>query len=154
MMKKPLWVYVAVKDLSIWVLYFLLMKYNLTNETYTPSMQSNFPGAPRMGIFSMFVAAAFITWLPLIADGVVLSGVERMVKPDYAQRFRTVALGVVLHVPIVLFWLVYNASKGGGLNVAQQTGLLLSFLVAGGTMWALRGNFRGEAVKSKGTVQE
>jgi hypothetical protein len=75
-MKKPLLVYAAVKDLSIFVLYFVLLKYNLTQQTYSPSMQSNFPGAPTMGIFSMFVAALFITWLPLLGDVLLLLGAE------------------------------------------------------------------------------
>ena len=143
-MKKTMWVYVAVKDLSMWVLYFLLLKYDLTSETYTPSMRSNFPGAANMDIFSMIIAAVYITWLPLLADGVILSGVERLLKPRYAHWLWTVALGAGLHVPIVLFWQVVSASKGGAFNTAQQASLLLSFLVAGGTMGALRERFRRE----------
>jgi hypothetical protein len=130
------------------------MKYDLTNETYAPNMRTNFPGASSMSISSMLIAAIYITLLPFLADVFILSGVERVLKPQYVHRFWTVALGLILHVPIALFWHVMNTSKGGEPNLAQQTSTLLSFLVAGGVMGALRTRFRREAVKFEMPIQE
>jgi len=41
-------IHIAIKDLSFMIFYFVIMKFNLTNETYLPETISNFPGAPKM----------------------------------------------------------------------------------------------------------
>jgi hypothetical protein len=71
-----------------------------------------------MGFASMFVAALYITFLPLLGDAVILTMAERVIKPTYERLKWTVALGMILHLPIVLFWYVLNASKGGTFNMA------------------------------------
>lgn len=46
--------------------YFVIMKYNLTNETYLPETISNFPGAPEMTLISMIGATLFYNIIPLV----------------------------------------------------------------------------------------
>lgn len=59
-------IHILLKDLSFMVIYFILMKYNLTNETYLPKTISNFPGARTMTYWNMISAAIFYNLIPLI----------------------------------------------------------------------------------------
>jgi hypothetical protein len=125
-------IYVLIKDLSVWVLYFILMKYDLTNETYTEEMVKSFPEASKMDFFSIIWASMFITWLPLIVDLVLLTilyfSLLIKVPFTYIKAFIT---GIILHLPIVAFWLLMN--KGGtiDMNRAAILGLALSSIIAG-----------------------
>ena len=58
--------HIAIKDLSFMMFYFVIMKYNLTNETYLPETISNFPGAPEMTLTSMISASLFYNIIPLL----------------------------------------------------------------------------------------
>jgi hypothetical protein len=63
---KFFFIHILLKDLSFMVIYFILMKYNLTNETYLPSTISNFPGAPTITFWNMITAAISCNLIPLI----------------------------------------------------------------------------------------
>jgi hypothetical protein len=57
--------HIIIKDLSFMMFYFVIMKYNLTNETYLPETISNFPGAPKMTLTDMIGASLFYNIIPL-----------------------------------------------------------------------------------------
>jgi len=57
-------IHIVIKDLSFMIFYFLIMKYDLTNETYLPDTIYNFPGAPKMTFGNMISASIKVcAWL-------------------------------------------------------------------------------------------
>ncbi len=58
--------HILIKDLSFMMFYFILMKYNLTNETYLPETISSFPAAPEMTFIEMISASLFYNIIPLV----------------------------------------------------------------------------------------
>lgn len=57
-------VHILIKDLSFMVFYFILMKYNLTNETYLPQTIKSFPGAADMTFVNMVAVSMFYNIIP------------------------------------------------------------------------------------------
>ncbi|MCC3158268.1 hypothetical protein LJ737_13550 [Hymenobacter sp. 15J16-1T3B] len=144
-MNKGIWPYVVVKDLSIAVLYFVMMKYNLTNETYSETTRSNFPGAPEMDPVAMVVAALYITWLPMLADALLLMGLRRVRALNPATIAARFGLGMALHVPMAALVLVAVAAHWVTPNAAARISLALSFLVAGLAWVVVSAGRRGAA---------
>jgi hypothetical protein len=129
--------FVLAKDLSIFVFYFILLKYNLTNETYSYEMVSNFPGAPEMTIPGMLGAALYITFLPLIIDLYVILRIRKFITRNARSTiFWSFLYGMLLHLPILIFWTVMNFRGGISFNIASKTGLLLSIPFAG-LLWLM-----------------
>lgn len=133
-MKKIL-LYAVAKDLSIWIIYFILMKYNLTGQTYTSATVANFPGAPKMDVVSMIFASLYISFLPLLLDVVILGILRRYIlKAIPESGVVAVLIGLLLHVPVILFWTFMSISNMTSASKASNIGMALSFIVAGGTM--------------------
>lgn len=47
------------------IFYFIIMKYNLTHETYTSAAINNFPEAPETTLTNMLYASLFFNVIPL-----------------------------------------------------------------------------------------
>jgi len=58
--------HILIKDLSFFMIYFIIMKYNLTNETYLHETIQDFPSAPNMTFFDMIVASIYVNLMPLV----------------------------------------------------------------------------------------
>jgi ABC-type phosphate transport system permease subunit len=125
-------IYVVTKDLSIWIIYFILMKYDFTSETYRPETVSNFPGAPEMGLLSMVFASIYVSIVPLIIDIPLILGLQAYIAKNYVlNNIKPFTLGILLHIPVAAFWALMNATKAVEPNLAGYLGLGLSFIVAG-----------------------
>ena len=59
-------IHILFKDFSFLMSYFLIMKYNLTGETFLPKTQRNFPGATSANFFDMLLATLFYFWPAII----------------------------------------------------------------------------------------
>ena len=57
--------HIIVKDCSYLLFYFIIMRFNLTSETYMPNMISNFPEASKMTIADIIAASLFYNILPI-----------------------------------------------------------------------------------------
>ncbi|MFD2720403.1 hypothetical protein ACFST9_16880 [Hymenobacter monticola] len=108
------------------------MKYNLTNETYTSDMMSSFPAAPRMTVMDMLGASLYITFFPLLIDFCLVSWIQKtLTKNSKSNVPAFLLLGIVLHLPIILFWIFMNSQGAIILNTASKIGLLASMPFAG-----------------------
>ena len=61
-------IHILIKDLSFLIFYFIIMKYDLTNETFLPESIREFPGAVRSTFGDMILASIFYNWIPLIVS--------------------------------------------------------------------------------------
>jgi hypothetical protein len=136
-------IYIVSKDILIAVLYFLLMKYNLTDETYSQQMINDFPEAPKMTLPGMIGASLFIIWLPMLIDVVVILIIQNLLLNSAKfGKLGNFFLGVVLNIPIFFISAVlYNNSIE--LNIALKISIIASFLFAG-LIWALLFNLKSK----------
>jgi hypothetical protein len=135
--------YIVAKDLSIWMIYFILMKYNLTGQTYTSATVANFPGAPKMDFVSMICASLYISFMPLLFDVVMLGILHRyLLAMIYRSGLKSIRLsaitavlfGLILHIPVILFWTAISTSQLFSPNITFNISALLSLIVAGSAM--------------------
>ena len=123
--------YIIIKDLSIWIMYLITLKYNI-GETYTSDMVKDFPAAPYLTVPEILSGALYITWIPLLFDlgltGVINLGLSR--KKEWA-RLNQFLKGILLHIPIFSFWILMSIYGNVDLNKASLIALLISFLFAG-----------------------
>jgi len=98
-------IHIVVKDLSFMIFYFILMKYNLTNETYLPEMISNFPGAPKMTLWDMLCASLIFNIFPLVLSFAtyypIVYLVNKMFKTKNTLSLLLTGLFLTLTTPIM-----------------------------------------------------
>lgn len=129
-MNGKLLLYIFFKDLSIFVLYFILLKYNLTNETYSDKMISAFPSAPSLTVSEIIVASISGSWIIILIDIVIIFTGIKIFKSIYQRiRWSLFTIGLGLHIPITLVSiLILNP---GFVNIAFNVSFLISFFIAG-----------------------
>jgi len=100
-------IHIAIKDLSFMIFYFVIMKYNLTNETYLPETISNFPRAPKMTFGDMISASLFYNIIPLVASFVlyypIVYSVEKLIKRKNILSLITTGFILTITTPIIYF---------------------------------------------------
>lgn len=121
-------IHIAIKDLSFMIIYFVIMKYNLTNETYLPETLSNFPGAPNMSLWNMFSVAVFYNWLSIIISLIlyypIVTGMKKII-PN--KKLRLISTGLVLTLTTPIFYLIMNNWKHNGYY--QLTAELIAWIL-------------------------
>jgi hypothetical protein len=93
-------IHIAIKDLSFMIFYFIIMKYNLTNETYLPETISNFPGAPKMSLRDMIGVSLFYNIIPLFVSFLTYYPIVQVTKHLFKKR-KIISL---LMTGFFLFW--------------------------------------------------
>lgn len=89
------------------IFYFILMKYNLTNETYLPETVSNFPGAPEMTLWDMLCASLIFNIFPLILSFVAYYPIVYLVNKVIKSKnsFSLILTGFLLTLTTpILYW--------------------------------------------------
>lgn len=99
--------HIAIKDLSFMMFYFVIMKYNWTNETYLPETISNFPGAPVMTFGNMISASLFYNIIPLTASFVlycpIVYSLRKLFKNKNFLSLFTTGFILTTTTPIIYF---------------------------------------------------
>lgn len=105
-------VHIVIKDLSFMIIYFLIMKFNLTNETYLPETIRNFPGAPNMNLWNMITASLFYNFIPLFISLIlyfpIVYGIKKLMLPIKLRLIGT-AFALTLTTPIL--YIIFNGYK-------------------------------------------
>ena len=60
--------HIFIKDLSFLSIYLVLMKYDLTNETFLPETIREFPGASRSKFGDIFLTVLIYNWIPILVS--------------------------------------------------------------------------------------
>ncbi len=91
------------------IFYLVIMKYNLSNETYLPETISSFPGAPDMSLWNMLSVALFYNWIPVIISLIfyypIVKGLKKLIGQN---KVRLILTGFVLTMTTPIFYLIVN----------------------------------------------
>ncbi len=94
------------------IFYFLIMKYNLTNETYLPEMIKNFPGAPKMSLWNIISVSIFYNLIPLIISLIlyfpIVYGLKKLIDN---KNPRLIFTGFTLTLTTPIFALIMSNWK-------------------------------------------
>lgn len=100
-------IHILIKDLSFMILYFVIMKYNLTSETYLPETIRYFPGAPDMTFVNMIGASLFYNIIPLLVSLVtyyfIVSLMRKLFKKVSSLSLITTGFVLTLTTPLLYF---------------------------------------------------
>ena len=142
--------FVILKDISIFLVYFIVLKYNLTQETYTEEMIGNFPGAPNMTLASMIGVTIFFLWWLIPIDILLITFLYPFLN-NLLKRAKYFLLyeGIILHLPFMLFWLAMYFFRSITTNNASIIAYIFS-LIIGGLAWIL---LSGHKIKSGNDIQ-
>lgn len=127
-------IHIVLKDLSFMFFYFLIMKYNWTNETYLPKTIENFPGAPSMTIVDMICSSLFFNFLTLVVSfltyyPIVAIGKKIFKKNNIVSR---VIIGFVLTCTTPVFYFALSNWKHNDyyMQKAELIAWILCFFVS------------------------
>jgi hypothetical protein len=121
--------YVVIKNISVFLFYFIIIRFDLTGETFSKSMQSGFPGASKMTLIGMIGASFYMNFVPIILETIFQLLIKKSISDLLANSKKELFLkGIFLHVPLILFWLLIVNTNN---TIASSIGMLCSFIVAG-----------------------
>lgn len=127
-------IHIAIKDLSFMVFYFVIMKYNLTNETYLPETISNFPGAPKMTFGNMISASLFYNIIPLTSSFLLYYPIVYLAKKLFKKKtiLSLILTGVTLTATTPILYLAFSEWKHNDyyLKTAEIIAWTLCFVVS------------------------
>ncbi len=127
-------IHIFLKDLSFMIIYFILMKYNVTNETFLPKTLSNFPGAPTMTIWDMISAALFYNIIPLIISFISYFFIVKLFDflcPDKTKtRILVTGLALTLTTPLLYFVMSNYHHNDYYLLKAESIAWAITFLIS------------------------
>ncbi len=133
--------HIAIKDLSFMMFYFVIMKYNLTNETYLPETISNFPGATDMTLGNMIAASLFYNIIPLITSFILYYPIVYLTKILFKKQsvFTLLITGFILTLTTPILYLAMSNWKHNDyyLKNAEIIAWSLCFIVSILTYYSL-----------------
>ena len=119
--------FIVVKDLMIGVIYFILLKFNITRETYTDEMISQFPAADEGGFLEILFVSVYMLWIPILIDLIILHIFYRYLLNN-ASKINDFFIGVILNIPIIfILILVFE----GDMNRAMITSFIITTFLSG-----------------------
>lgn len=102
-------IHIIIKDCSFLFIFFFIMKYNLTNETFLPSMISNFPGATKVSFFNMILGSLLYSLPALLLSLIIYFPIfwvfNKLIKN---QIIRLIVTSFVLTLTTPLLYIFYN----------------------------------------------
>lgn len=125
-------IHIPIKDLSFMIFYFVIMKYNLTNETYLPETISNFPGAPKMTFGNMISASLFYNIIPLLISFVLYYPIVYLMRKLFKAKSTlslTVTAFILTSTTPILYLLFSNLSLND-LKTAEIIAWILCFILS------------------------
>jgi fluoride ion exporter CrcB/FEX len=112
------------------LLYFSILRFNLTGETYLPDMVRYFPAASTMSFSEMIAAALFYNIIPLIVSFItyffIYFGIEKLFREKSSISLLVTGFLLTLTTPIVYFVSGFEPFK----YKASIWALILSFALS------------------------
>ena len=98
-------IHILIKDLSFMIFYLLIMKFDLTNETFLPETIREFPGATDSTFGNIISASFFYNWIPILVSFIlyyplVLIGSKIIAKKSTSQLL-LIGLLLSLSTPLI-----------------------------------------------------
>ena len=105
-------IHILIKDLSFMIFYFLIMKYNITNETYLPETIKNNPGVPNMSLWNIISVSIFYNLIPIIISLILyfpfVYGLKELINN---KNIRLILTGFILTLTTPIFSLIMSNWK-------------------------------------------
>ena len=124
--------------------YFLIMKYDFTNETYLPETISNFPGAPKMTFGDMISASLFYNIIPLLASFLLYYPIVYSAKKFFKQKsiLSLMLTGFILTATTPIIYFAFSELKHNDyyLKSAEIIAWTLCFIISIMTYFLLNKN--------------
>ena len=124
-------IHILIKDLSSLLAYLVILKFNLTHETYLPDMVGYFPGAPDMTIGDIMIGTLTVSTLPLMVSVLTYYPIYLGIKKLFGQTtiITLLATATILTLTTPLVYLIAGGSipvKYNAQIIAWILGLFLS----------------------------
>ncbi|RYY88357.1 MAG: hypothetical protein EOO15_09290 [Chitinophagaceae bacterium] len=122
--------HIFLKDCSWPLIYFLILRFNWTGETYLPDTRQNFPEAPDMTFGDMIGAALLLGILPMLVSGFLYFILYVILDKPFERRDRFSALCIGF---LLAFSFPVSSVVAGADLVDSKAGtyaLVLSFLIS------------------------
>lgn len=127
-------IHIAIKDLSFLLFYFVIMKYNLTNETFLPETMSSFPAAPTMSLGNIISATLFYNIIPIITSLILYYPIvyltNKLFKSKRVLRLIFTAISLTSTTPILYYLFIDWSQNDHYIYNAEIIAWLLCFLVS------------------------
>lgn len=124
-------IHIIVKDLSFMLFYFVLMKYNLTNESHLTEVVGDFPGATEMTWDVMISASLFYNIIPLVVSLIlyypIVYVVRKLVKQTNLFSLITAAFFLTLITPTLYVAFAIYKPFDNHINLAESISWTLCF---------------------------
>ena len=138
-------IHILIKDCSFFILYLILMKYNLTNETYLPETISNFPGAPKMTFGNIISATLFYNQIPIIISIIIYYPIVLLVRKvlPIENIKQILIIGILLSLTTPLIYIFgYNVDLNT-MKKAEIISWIITFILSISTYYFLnKPNFK------------
>lgn len=116
------------------IFYFVIMKYDMTNETYLPETISSFPGAPKMTFGNMISASLFYNIIPLAASFLLYYPIVYLSKMLFKEKtiLSLTLTGFTLTATTPILYFAFSEGKHNDyyLKTAEIIAWTLCFIVS------------------------
>ena len=134
------------------VFYFVIMKYDLTSETYLPETISNFPGAPKITFGNMISASLFYNIIPLTASFLLYYPIVSLGKKLFKKKtiLSLILIGVTLTATTPILYFAFSEWEHNDyyLKTAEIISWTLCFIVSILTYFLFNKNERKHQTES------
>ena len=125
-------IHIIVKDLSFMLFYFVLMRYNLTNETHLTEVMGDFPGATEMTWEVMLRSSWIYNIIPLVVSLIlyypIVYVVRKLVKPTNLLSLTITGFFLTLTTPILYVAFAIYKPFDNQVNLAESISWTLCFV--------------------------
>jgi hypothetical protein len=126
--------HILIKDLSFMIFYFIIMKYNITNETYLPQTINCMPGASTVRFIEIICASLFYNIIPLIISSFTYFPIVYLLRNMFKTKsvLSLIITGTILTLTTPFLYVIMNGWKHNDYyqKTAEMIAWLLCFFVS------------------------
>ena len=139
-------IHILIKDLSFMIFYLLIMKFDLTNETFLPETIREFPGATRSTFGNIISASIFYNWIPVLISFILYYPLvfigKKIIKKKNTSQLLLIGLLLSLSTPLIyIFGFKVDIES---IKKAEKISWILTFALSISTYYFLN-NQSGES---------
>lgn len=125
-------IHILIKDQSFLFIYFIIMKYDLTNETFLPETVREFPGIVRASFGEMIFASFFYNWIPIIISAITYYPIVLLGRKVYKEKsnFQILLIGFMLSLTTPLIYIFGYKIDINSMKKAEIISWILTFSIS------------------------
>lgn len=124
--------HIIIKDVSFLMIYLLIMKFNLTNETFLPETIKNFPGAANVSIVDMLMVALFYNFIPIIISCILYYPIVLLGRKVFNTKnnFQILSTAFLLSITTPIFYIFGYKIELDTMKKAEVVSWILTFVIS------------------------